>query len=89
MRIICTIPNVPLVINNYQFEAVDGGVLSPDLPEEVAISLATIPGYKIFVEQAPEVAPDPEPATEPELPTKPRRGRPPKAATEDAPPAGS
>jgi hypothetical protein len=55
-RVVCTLRNASHVINGWRFaELPDGGMLSEDLPDEVAAEFLAIRGYAPFT--MPRVTP--------------------------------
>lgn len=64
MRVLCTLPNAGKRIGGILFEPAEGGMLSEEVSDDIAIRLLSIPGY---------VDPGADPVAQPR-----RRGRPPK-----------
>lgn len=47
MKVLCTLPNASELINGIRFAPTEDGMLSEDVPEDVAERLGTIDGYQI------------------------------------------
>ena len=62
-RIICEFVHFQGVVNGIQFTQDKGQWLSPELPEEVAAYLASVPGYRLVA--APKGKAKAEPAPPP------------------------
>lgn len=64
MRVLCTLPNAAAVINGVNFEPVDAGMLSEDVPAEVAAHFLSIPGYRQPKKKEAPPVPSADPASE-------------------------
>ena len=53
-RVICALPNASEEIDDVKFEAVEGGMLSEEISDELAARFASIDGYKLVDGEAPK-----------------------------------
>lgn len=58
-RVLCLLPFAAAVINGFGFEPAEGGMLSEELPEDVAANFLTIPGYQAVAGSPPTVPAQP------------------------------
>ena len=53
-RVICSLPNASEEIDDIKFEAIEGGMLSEDISDELAARFASIDGYKLADGESPK-----------------------------------
>lgn len=56
-KVLCTLENASTEISGVKFTRTDVGMLSADIPDELAAEWATIPGYELVDETPPPVVP--------------------------------